>query len=52
MRLNFIQPSTSIENACAESFVARLRDECLNENWFLSLKDAKILLGAGYRSKG
>ena len=28
------------ENAYAESFIGRLRDECLNQNWFLSLKEA------------
>ena len=25
----------------AESFIGRFRDECLNENWFLSLEDAR-----------
>jgi putative transposase len=28
------------DNAFAESFIGRLRDECLNVNWFLSLEDA------------
>ena len=46
VRLDFSQPDTSIENACAESLVARLRDERLNENWFLSLKDAKNAIGS------
>ena len=39
--LNFIRPRNPIKNAYAESFVGRLRNECLNENWFLSLEDAK-----------
>ncbi len=29
------------ENAFIESFNGRLRQECLNENWFLSLEDAR-----------
>jgi putative transposase len=28
-------------NAYVESFNGRLRDECLNANWFTSLNDAK-----------
>jgi len=27
-------------NAFAESFTGRLRDECLNTNWFMNLKHA------------
>ena len=34
-----------IEDACAESFIGRLRDECLNENWFvLSLQGARDIV--------
>ena len=40
MRLNLIRPGKPVENAFAESFIGRLRDECLNENCFISLKDA------------
>ena len=29
-----------MENAFAESFNGRLRDECLNINWFISIKHA------------
>lgn len=29
------------DNATVESFNGRLRQECLNENWFLSLADAR-----------
>lgn len=39
--LHFIRPGKPIENAHVESFNGRLRDECLNENWFLDLQDAK-----------
>ena len=41
VKLNFIRPRKPIENAYAESFIGRLRDECLNEHWFLSLEDAR-----------
>jgi len=40
VKLNFIRPGKPVENAYAESFIGRLRDECLNENWFISLKHA------------
>ena len=29
-------------NANVESFNRRLRQECLNENWFMSLEDAQV----------
>ena len=35
------RPGKPIENAYAESFIGRLRDECLNENWFISLRHAR-----------
>jgi putative transposase len=40
-RLEFIQPGKPVQNAYAESFNGRLRDECLNANWFTSLSDAR-----------
>ena len=44
VKLNFIRPGKPIENAYVESFNGRLRDECLNENWFLSLKHAREVI--------
>ncbi|HEV2716788.1 MAG TPA: IS3 family transposase [Terriglobales bacterium] len=41
VRLDFIQPGKPAQNAYAESFNGRLRDECLNANWFTSLSDAR-----------
>lgn len=41
IRLDFIRPGKPIQNAFIESFNGKLRDECLNENWFLSLEDAR-----------
>jgi hypothetical protein len=35
------RPGNPTDNALIESFNGRLRAECLNENWFLSLEDAE-----------
>ena len=34
------------DNATVESFNGRLRQECLNENWFMSLEDAQCKIEA------
>ena len=44
IKLNFITPGTPVENAYAESFNGRLRDECLNTNWFMNLKHARNII--------
>jgi putative transposase len=44
--LQFIDPGKPIQNAYAESFNGRLRDECLNESWFVSLADAQQTIEA------
>ena len=41
IKLSFIRPGKPVENAFAESFNGRLRDECLNINWFMSVKHAR-----------
>jgi putative transposase len=41
VRLQFIEPGKPIQNAFIESFNSRLRDECLNEQVFVSLADAR-----------
>jgi len=33
-----------IENAYAESFKGKLRDECLNTNWFLNVRHAREVI--------
>ena len=38
--LDFSRPGKPTDNTMVEAFNARLRAECLNENWFLSLADA------------
>ena len=38
---HFIEPGKPNQNAYVESFNGRLRDECLNEHWFMSLRQAR-----------
>lgn len=44
IRLLFIQPGKPVQNCYVESFNGKLRDECLNENWFASLREARIVI--------
>lgn len=44
VKLNFIRPGKPTENAYAESFNGRFRDECLNTNWFISLSLARSVI--------
>ncbi len=37
-------PGSSWENGYCESFNGKLRDECLNVNWFDTLDDARGLI--------
>lgn len=39
--LDFSRPGKPTDNALIEAFNARVRQECLNQHWFLSLEDAK-----------
>lgn len=41
VRLRFIEPGKPVQNAFVESFNGRFRDECLNQNWFRSLRHAR-----------
>ena len=41
IRLWHIQPGKPRQNGHIESFNGRLRDECLNANWFVGLRDAR-----------
>lgn len=41
VKLDFISPGKPNENAFIESFNGKFRDECLNENWFVSLEDVR-----------
>ncbi len=46
VRVHFIRPGKPVENAYAESFNGKLRDECLNENWFTTMGDARSRIEA------
>ena len=47
--MRLIEPGKPNQNAYIESFNGRLRDECLNEHWFLSLAHAKVIIEAWRR---
>ena len=40
----YIAPGKPTQNACAESFQGRMRDECLNEHLFFSLGHARAVI--------
>jgi putative transposase len=40
----FITPGSPWENGKCESFNGKLRDECLNTQWFRTLREAKVLI--------
>ena len=44
IRVDFIRPGKPVDNAHIESFNGRLRDECLNLNWFEALDGARETL--------
>jgi transposase InsO family protein len=41
---HFIEPGKPTQNAYIESFHGKFRAECLNQNWFLSLNDARRII--------
>ena len=42
--LRFSRPGKPIDNRFIESFNGRLREECLNDNWFMSLQSARNII--------
>jgi putative transposase len=46
---HYIAPGKPQQNAFAESFIGRLRDECLNETLFTSLPQARVVLAVWRR---
>jgi len=46
VRLAFIRPGKPVDNCYIESFNGRLRDECLNEHWFISMQHARSTIEA------
>lgn len=49
VQLKLIQAGKPTQNAFIESFNGRFRDECLNDHWFTSLAEARILIAAWRR---
>jgi putative transposase len=49
VKLRLIEPGKPNQNAYIESFNGRFRDECLNENWFMNLHHARVLIEAWRR---
>jgi putative transposase len=41
VKLHFIEPSKPVQNAVIESFNGKMRDECLNQEWFTDLDEAR-----------
>lgn len=46
IHVQFIRPGKPVENAYIESFNGKFRDECLNESWFVHLRDAQRTIEA------
>ena len=46
VRLHFIDPGKPTQNGFIESFNGKFRDECLNQNWFVDLADARRIIEA------
>ena len=46
VKLDFIRPGKPTENAFIESFNGRLREECLNDNQFLTMAEAQAVIEA------
>lgn len=46
VRIDFSRPGKPTDNAHVESFNGRLREECLNSHWFVSMADAKRAIEA------
>jgi putative transposase len=42
----YIEPGCPWQNGYAESFHSRLRDECLNREWFHNVREAKVVVEA------
>lgn len=49
VQLFLIEPGKPNQNAYIESFNGRFRDECLNEHWFTSLQQARVIVEAWRR---
>jgi putative transposase len=46
IKLQFIRPGKPVDNCYMESFNGKFRDECLNENWFMSIEQVRKIVEA------
>lgn len=44
VKIQFIAPGKPIENAFIESYNGRMREECLNVHWFMSMNSARRII--------
>ena len=44
VKLHFIEPGKPTQNGFVESFNGTFRNECLNENWFMNLGEARQII--------
>jgi putative transposase len=44
IHLQFSRPGKPVDNRFIESFNGRFREECLNDNWFMNLRDAQDIV--------
>lgn len=49
VRLLFIEPGRPTQHGHIESFNGRFRDECLNQHWFSSIEEARLVVDAWRR---
>ena len=40
----YIEPGSPWQNGFIESFYSRFRDECLNREWLLNLREARVVI--------
>lgn len=46
VKLAFSRPGTPTDNPFIEAFNGRFRQECLDQNWFASLDEARTIIAA------
>ena len=49
IKLSYIQPGRPMQNGHVESFNGKFRDECLNQHWFVTLHQARLIVAAWQR---
>jgi transposase InsO family protein len=49
--LAYIKPGSPWQNGFVESFNGKLRDECLNREWFVTRREAKVVIESRQRQE-